>query len=194
VRRRWGRVGGGLLAALVGGWLFASLYLGADDRREVLVVAEGVGRFETIQRSDLRVVRLPTDAAVESVAASRLDEVVGRVAAADLVAGSLLADGALLGSDERLVGADEAVVGLLLGPGDAPLAGVRRGAEVLVVVRPPVGGAGDAVEVTGWVVDVSGAATSSGDTPVEVVVGRSDSALVSAAAADGRATLVVLGE
>lgn len=193
LRRRWGRVGGGVLAALLGAWLFASLYLGADERREVLAVASRVGRFEVVERSDLRVVRLPTDAEVESVPASRLDEVVGRVAGADLAAGSLLADGQLLPAGERTIGADEAVVGLLLGPGDAPVAGVTRGASVSVVVRQPAGASGGVEATGGWVADVSEVMASTGDRPVEVVVPRAGAAAISAAAADGRVTLVVLG-
>jgi hypothetical protein len=193
LRRRWGRVGAGVLAAALGGWLFASLYLGADERREVLVLARGVHRLEVVDRSDLRVVRLPTDAEVESIPASRLDDVVGRAAAADLAAGSLLADGQLLSRGERTVGADEAVVGLLLGAGDAPVAGVTRGASVSVVVRAPAGGSGDVEDTAGWVADVGAVVASSGDRPVEVVVPRDAAAGISAAAAGGRVTLVVLG-
>ncbi len=48
----------GVLAAVVGGWLFASLYLSADDRVEVLAVATDIGRFDVIERSDLRVVTI----------------------------------------------------------------------------------------------------------------------------------------
>lgn len=192
LRRRWGRIGGGVLAAVVGAWVFASLYLSADDRRDVLAVADGIERFEVIERSDLRVVTLPSDAEVEWVAASRLDELVGRVAATDLAAGSLLAEGQVVPAGERLVGAAEAAVGLLVGPGDAPVSGLRQGAQVLVVTRPPAGVAGDVEAVSGWVADVSASAASSGERPVEVVVPRADAATVSAAA-DRRVTIVVVG-
>ena len=194
LRRRWGRIGGGLLAALVGAWLFSSLYLSAGDRREVLVMADGVARFATIERSDLRVVRVSGDAQVQSVAATRMDEVVGRVAATDLSAGSLLAEGQLLDSGERLVKADEAVIGVLVGPGDAPVTTVERGADVSLVVRPPAGAVGEVSEVAGWVAGVSGTVSSNGDRPIDVVVPRRNAAAVSAAAAERRVTLVVLGD
>ena len=193
LRRRWGRVGGGALAAVVGGWLFASLYLSAGDRQEVLAVATGVERFDAIERSDLRVVTLPTDAQVDSVAASRLQELVGRVAGTELTAGSLLAERQLLPPGERLVAADEAMVGVLVGPGDAPVNGLEPGAAVLVVTRPPVGVAGEVTSVAGWVVDVPGAASASGDRPIELVVPRADAASVSASASDRRVTIVVVG-
>lgn len=194
VRRRWGRIGAGVAAALLGAWVFAALYLSADDTRDVLALADGVQRLETIERSDLRVVSLPTKADVQTVPASQLDDVVGRIAATDLATGSLLADGQLVPAGERLVAADEAVVGVLVGPGDAPSTGLDRGAAVSVVIRPPAGVAGDAEEVPGWVADLSGAVASNGDRPVEVVVARNDAAAVSAAAADRRVTIVVLGE
>lgn len=193
VRRRWGRVGAGIAAALLGAWVFAAVYLSADDSREVLVVADGVARLEQIQRSDLRVVSLPTNTDVEAVSASRLADVVGRVAATDLAAGSLLADGELVPVGERLVAANEAVVGVLVRLGDAPTIELDRGAVVSVVIRPAAGTSGDVREVTGWVANLSGAA-SNGDRPIEVVVTRSDAAVVSAAAADHRVTIVVLGQ
>ena len=155
-RRRWGRVGGGLLAAVVGAWLFASLYVSAEDRTEVVALAKGVERLEPIQRSDLKVVSLPSDAQVEAVPASRVEELVGRVAATDLLEGSLLAAGQLLPVGERLVGADEAVVGLLVGPGDGPVSAMERGSAVLAVVRPAAGTTGDVEEVPGWLADISG--------------------------------------
>lgn len=186
-------MGGGVLAAVVGGWLFASLYLSAGDRSEVLVIGAGVARFETIERSDLRVVRLPDDAPVASVPASRLDAVVGRMAATDLAAGSLLAEGQLLAVGERLVTPAEAVVGVLVGPGDAPVTSVDRGQAVTVVVRPPAGTAGAVEEVSGWVAAVASSVSANGERPVEVVVPGRAAATVSAAAADRRVTIVVLG-
>ncbi len=194
VRRRWGRIGGGAFAAVVGGWLFASLYLSADDRVEVLAVATDIGRFDVIDRSDLRVVTIGEDTDVASIPASRLDELVGRVASTDIVAGGLLVDGQLLPAGDRLVTADEAIVGVLVGPGDSPTTGMTRGAVVSVVIRPAAGTNGTVAEVPGWIAGIGGEVSSSGDRPVEVVVARSEAARVSAAAADRRVTIVVLGD
>lgn len=194
VRRRWGRIGGGVFAAVVGGWLFASLYLSADDRVEVLAVATDIGRFDVIDRSDLRVVTIGEDTDVASIPASRLDELVGRVASTDIVAGGLLVDGQLLPAGDRLVTAAEAIVGVLVGPGDSPTTGMTRGAVVSVVIRPAAGTNGTVAEVPGWIAGLGGEVSSSGDRPVEVVVARSEAARVSAAAADRRVTIVVLGD
>lgn len=192
--RRWGRIGAGLGAAVIGAWLFAALYLSAGDRTEVVVVAERVERLSTIERSDLRTARISDDVDVTTVAADRLEELVGRVAGVELVPGSLLAEGQLLPSDHQLLDASEAVVGVLLGPGDGPGVSLRRGAPVLVVVRPPPAVPGEPVAIEGWVFDASADAVSARERPIDVVVPRVEAASVSAAAAEGRVTIVALSE
>ena len=194
VRRRWGRIGVGVAAAIIGAWVFAALYLSAGDRREVLALSHDVARLEVIDRSDLRVVRISSDADIGSVNASQLDELVGRVAGVDLVAGSLLVEDQLVAEGRQLLGADEAVVGVLLGPGDSPVRSLRRGAPVLVVVRPPAGSQGDPEEIEGWVFDASGEPVNTRERPIELAVPRDQAALISAAAADGRVTIVALAE
>ena len=192
VRRRWGRVGAGVGAAIVGGWIFAALYLSAGDRSDVLVVANDVDRFEVIDRSDLRIVRLSDDSEVASIPVSRLDELVGRVAAVDLVAGSLLADGQILPADRELLAETEAVVGVLLGQGDGPQQSLRRGTPVLVVVRAAAGTTGVPEQIEGWVYDASGEALNTQERPIEVAIPRDTAGSVSAAAADGRVSIVAL--
>lgn len=179
---------------VVGAWAFTALYVSADDRTDVLAVADVVPRFEVVERSDLRVVRLSTDSDFDSVEAGRLDDIVGRTAAVDLVPGSLLVEDQLLPAGERLLQADEAVIGVLLGPGEGPTGILRRGSAVLVVVRPPAGVQGDPMLVQGWVFDASGEAVSARERPLEVVVPRSDAGALSAAAADRRVSIVALAE
>lgn len=179
---------------MIGAWLFAALYLSAGDRTEVVVVAERVERLSTIERSNLRTARISDDVDVATVTADRLDELVGRVAGVELVPGGLLTDGQLLPRDHQLLDAAEAVVGVLLGPGDGPSVSLGRGAPVLVVVRPPPAVPGEPFEIEGWVFDASADAVSARERPIEVVVPRADAASVSAAAADGRVTIVALSE
>ena len=194
VRRRWGRIGAGAAAAVLGGWLFAALYLSAGDRSDVLVLSHDVGRLEVIKRSDLRIIRMSNDSDVESVGARRLDEFVGRTAGVDLVAGSLLAQGQVLRADRKLLDAGEAVVGVLLGPGDSPVQSLRRGTPVLVVMRPPAGSQGDPTEIEGWVFDASGKPLTTRQRPVELAIPRAQAGPISAAAAEQRVTLVALAE
>ena len=179
---------------MVGAWIFAALYLSAGDRSDVLVVARDVDRLEVIDRSDLRVARMSSDPNVTMLSAGRLDEFVGRVAAVDLVAGSLLSDSQVRPRGQRILEADEAVVGVLLRPGDAPSDMLRRGSPVTVVVRAPTGTQRAPVEVKGWVFNASLDALTSRERPVEVVVSQADAGMVSAAAAEQRVTIVALAE
>lgn len=192
VRRRWARLGAGLAAAVLGAWIFAAMYLSAGDQRDVLVVANDVPRFEVIERSDLRVARLSEASDVDAVAAGRIDEFVGRSAGVDLVSGSLLSAGQVLAAGDKLIADGEAVVGVLVGPADAPQDSLRRGARVTVVVRPVSGSTEPPSEIDGWVWNASSDASSTREVAVEVVVPAEQSGLVSAAAADRRVSIVVL--
>jgi SAF domain-containing protein len=192
VRRRWARLGAGLAAALLGAWIFAAMYLSAGDQTDVLVLAADVDRFQAIERSDLRVARVSESSDVDTVSSDRIDEFVGRVAGVDLVSGSLLTGAQVLAAGEELVANGEAVVGVLVGPADAPQGSLRRGTPVTVVVRPVIGSTEPPAEIGGWVWDASAEASSTREVAVEVVVRAGQSGLVSAAAADRRVSIVVL--
>ena len=192
-KRRWGRFAAGAAAAAIGAWSFGALYLAAEDRIDVLVVASKVDRFAAITRADLKIVKISSDTEVATVPATRLDEIVGRIAAADLPAGSMLTDSGLLPIGDKLLKPDEAVVGVLLSAGDSQMT-LRRGATVALVVRPALGDTSAPIEVTGWVFDASAEAVSTRERPVEIAVSREQAALVSAAGADKRVTLVILPE
>jgi SAF domain len=193
-RRRAGRAAIGIAAALLGCWTFASMYLSAGHRTNALVLARTVPRFEIIKRDDLRTVKISADTEAANIAASRMNEIIGRTAADDLSAGSLLAEGQLLPAGNQLLKPDDAVVGVLLAGGDTQV-GVRKGSKVVLVVRTPQAtGSATTSEVTGWVYSAATESTSGRERAVEVVVPRSQAAAVSAAGADKRVTIVMLAE
>lgn len=193
MRRRWGRFAAGVVLALLGGWVFASLYLSAGDRVEVLALANDVGRYHTLSRDDLQTVRVASGPTLETVAADEADDLVGRVAASDLPSGTLLAPGHLFAEDELLVDPSEAVVGAELAQGDAPGGSLTPGTDVMVVLRPQQGAAEtDSRGVPGWLLDVGEPDEQSQRQPVSVVVPQSSAIDVAAAAADERVALVVL--
>lgn len=178
---------------VLGAWLFAALYVSARDRVSVVAMARPVARLGTIERSDLRVVDVGVDGGVATVPASESDALVGRTASTDLPAGSLLTPASLRRGVTGLVGRDEAVVGVVVGRGDAPSSQLHRGVRVSVVVRAPSGSDAAPEVLSGRVFDASAATLSDGTRPIEVVVARDDAAAVSAAAADKRVSVVTLG-
>lgn len=193
-RRRWGRIGLGAAAAIAGAWIAAALVTSAGSRTEIIVLADDVAQFEVVERGDLRVARIATDPAVDTVAASDLDSIVGRIAATDLHAGSILASEQLVPAGQRLVADGEAIVGARLAPGDAPLRDLARGAAVLVVIRTPAGETGGPTTVEGWLLDLSEADATSGERSASIVVPRSEADEVAAAAGDKRVSIVALEE
>lgn len=186
-------VGVGLLMVWI--WGTVAAVMSAGERTDVLAVSSEVGRYEPLERSDLEVVRIGVDDDAQAVKASQLDELVGRVAAVDLVAGSLLAPGQLVDEGERVVGPGEALVGAQLKPGEFPPEGAKAGSAVLVVVRPsPTAGqaAGSSTEVEGWLLSVGEPDEATDQRSVSLVVPRSAAPAVTAGAADARVSLVVL--
>lgn len=193
-RRRRGRIAAGVVLLVVSGWLAAVVFMSVGRRQEVLAVAGPVERFEQVDAEDLQVVRVAADPAVGVIPAGRLEDVVGRVAATDLVEGSLLHEGELLESGQRVVGVGEAVVGAVLSAGDSP-SNLAAGEAVDVVVRPPAGVTTGAQTLQGWVLsvtDADGAAGVDGQR-VSLVVPADTVAAVSAAAAEDRVSVAVLG-
>ena len=192
-RRKRGRIAAGVTLLVVSGWLAGVVFVSVGHRQEVLAVANSVERFEEVQADDLRVVRVAADPDVGVVPASRLDDMVGRVAGTDLIPGSLLAEEQLLDPDERVVGTNEAVVGTVLEAGESPT-NLAAGVNVEVVVRAPAGSGAGPQTLSGWVFDVDDTETAGIDSQrVSLVVPAASVAIVSAAAAENRVSVAVLG-
>jgi hypothetical protein len=192
-RRRWARVAAGAVLALLGGWVFASLYVSAGERVEVLAVAQEVDRFGTVDQDDLRTVRVAADPGVDTIDAGDRDEIVGRAAATDLREGSLLSPSQLMAQDARLVGDDEAVVGAELAPGNVPEGALAGGIGIGVVLRPADTAPGAEVEeVPGWLLEFGDPDENTGDRRVSLVVPEDRAADVAAAASDERVAIVAL--
>ena len=131
----------GLLVAAVMVILFfgavgALLVERAGERREVLALARTVPMGQALGESDLRVARVSADPALRAVAGSAVGQVVGKVAATTLLAGSLLTPEAL--EPDTAPAPGRAIVGLDLKGAQLPLpAGMlRAGAQVRVVLTP----------------------------------------------------------
>ena len=128
-------VGVGLMVGF--GLLFAAAGLRADPAVPVLAVARPVAAGGVLGEADLRVVDV-VPGAVELVAASQRDAVVGRRAAVPLVAGSLLSPGQL-GAAASWPPVGRSVVAVPVATGRVP-AGLSAGSAVSVLL--PGDGAG----------------------------------------------------
>jgi hypothetical protein len=186
-------VAAGAAVALLGAWVAAALYVSAGERVEVVVTARDVGRFEPIQAGDLKLVRVAADPGVATIPSDELDDLVGRVAATAVPAGTMLAPDQLVADGEQLVASDEAVVGARLAQGAVPLGSLQGGDPVLVVIRPSTSaGDGGPVEVRGWLAELGESDQTSRTREASLVVPASRAAEVAAAAADERIAVVAL--
>jgi hypothetical protein len=196
LRRRWGRFAAGAILALLGAWVFASLYISAGERKEVLAVARDVPRFQEIERDDLRTVRVAADPGVDTVSAGEADEIVGRIASTGLREGSLLSESQIFPEDTRPIEEDQRRVPLALDQDIAPQGRLDSGTEVDVVIFPPENPATPEEEaartVPGWLYSVGELDEERRTRPVEVVV-DSFAADDVAAAAHADRVMVLLG-
>jgi hypothetical protein len=120
-----------VMVAVGSALVFAVLWANAGARRPVLAMARTVPAGTVIQAADLAVVRVSADAQLVPLPATQRGQVVGRTAAVDLVAGTLVTQAQL--GDAPLLAAGEAVVGLALRGARLPTPRLRTGDWVHVV-------------------------------------------------------------
>lgn len=195
-RRQWGRFAIGLSVSLLGGWLFAALYLSAGGRKPVVVVARDVQRYQQIQEGDLATERVAAGDRAVTISGDQLDEVIGQYASTELTPGMILSPRHLVEDRNSLLEGDEARVGALLSPGEAPR-NLSGGDPVqLLIVSESTDD--DLVDesVLGWVLDVRRPDDRSGDPGDRwvdfVVPSRDQAAEVQAAAHQGRLAVDVV--
>lgn len=120
----------------------------ATQRDPVLAVATAVTRGDVIEARDVRVVYVGSDQPIATLSEAEASRVVGRIAVADLPAGTLLTAAQV--TDPQTVEPGEGVVGLALDPGQFPAMRLAPGDVVNVVAGSADGG--DAVLAEGAVV------------------------------------------
>jgi hypothetical protein len=197
VRRRLPLVAVAVLVAVGSALLFAVLWMNAGDRHPMLAVAARVSAGEVIDAADVAVVRVSIDPGLHPLPASAREQVVGRRAAVDLVAGTLLTD-AHVGAGSP-VAAGRAVVGVALGPGRVPASRLQAGDHMQVVQTLPFAGdpsaSGDDLgrvlcDATVIAVASGSDELAAGSTVVTLEVAETDAAAVAGAAAAEQLSLV----
>lgn len=190
---------GGVVLVVVCALVFAEGWLQAGHRQPVLALSRPVAAGQVITSADLETVRVSAAGPVSLVPASRQAEVVGSTAAVSLPAGSLLA-GSDIGTPPPVKG--QVRLGVALKPGAYP-PDLAAGQDVDVLATPAAsssgssssGGAPAALPVGEAVVlsvSLVSAASSSGDTVVEIQVPADAMPQVAAANAAGQIALATV--
>lgn len=183
-RRRWGRFAAGATLALLGAWIFAALYVSAGERIDVLVLAHDVQQYQTLVDEDFRTVRVAADPGVNTVAAGKRDEMVGRTVAVPVLEGTLLAEEQLLPGGAGIVGDGERGVPVLLKPGRFPDRDFLAGMMVDIVIQSPTLGEPPETIEDCRILSVGEPDENTGEREFEIAVPLGDFKTVSAAAHD----------
>lgn len=182
----------GLLSTLLCG---AGVYWAvqvSNERVAVVGVARDVAYGQTITAQDLTQIEIPADSGLSAVSWAQGSSVVGKRAATDLLAGSLVQQKAY--TDGDLVPAGKSLVGVTVKPSQSPTMELQpRDVVGLVVITSDTSGsqaaADDPEEIPAEVMAV-GAVQSGGARTVDVTVGADVAAKVAALSAAGRLALV----
>lgn len=118
------------LFALGGAWFYST----STARTAYLALRQPVERGQVIERTDLTVYELTTDAPIRALGTSDLADVVGKVALADLAVGTLITTEQF--ADTADIPAGSGIVGLDLEPGEFSSYSLRAGDRVRVLQVP----------------------------------------------------------
>lgn len=192
-RRPKGRLAAAALLMVLFALGNVALYSRVAARPEVLAVARDVSYGQVLAAEDVKVVQL-RGGGVSTIPAARMSKVVGQTVRATLGRGTLLSPSLMLPGPA--VGPGDAVASAALRSGLYP-AGLRPGDRVRVVSR---GGTGTAIGAdslvdsiaTGTVLSIQSAPDAVGVTAISLIVPSAVADRVSAAAAEGRVSLVLV--
>lgn len=124
----------GVVAVCLGAIASFFLYSQISESHQVVAMRHTVHRGATITAADLGQVRVGDTGGIRTVPATDLDDLVGKVAAFDLVQGSLLPVNAVTGALPPDHG--KAIIGIRVDVGRAPSGFLTAGSPVRLVVLP----------------------------------------------------------
>ena len=157
----------------------------------VVAIAQNVRAGAVLDRTDLTIANINADPALHPIAASQLNSLIGRRAAVDLSAGSLLTDTAV--TDRVLPGAGRSLVGIALTAAQLPAEPLQAGDRVRIVDTPSAQGESPSTtpaSIAAEVVSTVGP-NDTGLTIVNVAVDAGRAADLAARVATGRVALVL---
>src|SRR5680860_341660 len=185
----------GVLLAALSAALVAALLNAATATTLVWATAASVSRGHLVEPVELVAVEISASTAgrLAAATADSHDELLGRVWAVDLPAGQLLSPA--LATERLVVVSGQALVGLRLGPGEFPVAGLRPGDAVMVVEAAAQQGEEASVLVDAAVVDSVAVLDDQGAAAARLVtlsVPAEAAAAVANAGSAGRASIAVV--
>lgn len=124
----------GVVAVCLGAIASFFLYSQISESHQVVAMRRTVHRGATITTSDLGPVRVGDTGGIRTVPASDLDSLLGKVAAFDLVQGSLLPVNAV--TDDLPPDHGKSIIGIRVDVGRAPSGFLTTGSPVRLVVLP----------------------------------------------------------
>jgi hypothetical protein len=176
---------------VLGGVLGLTVWMTATNSVEVVAVRAPVDRGGVIAAEDLMVVRVSVDPAIQVVPSAQLQTLVGKRAAADLAAGSLVSPAEVTDVVAPVTG--ESIVGIALTLGQLPAEPLRPGDRVRLVLTPAAQGevTTSQVAIDAVVQGVTSPAADGQTVVVDLVVPAPRAPEVAALAGTGRVALVL---
>ena len=195
-RRRWGLFAA--MAALICLGALGNVWLheATTNAQQVVAARSAIGRGAVIIREELMTVQIGSDPALRSVPGSQLESLVGKRAAVDVAAGTLLTGESV--TDKNIPGQGYSLVGVGVMPAMMPGAKLAPGDRVRIVV--PSAQQGDAtaaatpVTVSAEVVSTATGTDTTGQgaqTIITVQVPTGDAPQLAAMAAAGKVAVVL---
>ena len=179
----------GVVALCLGGLLSYLIYARLANETTVVTVAQTVYRGEVVDAADLNTITLQGNTIAQAVPAADLGTMIGKRAAVDLVAGSVLLASAV--TDESIPASGRAIVGLKLSAGRTPTSLLIPSAAVRLVALPPQNGSDDTTGDT-FTARIIDQATGSDGTSilVNVDVAADQAPIIAQLAAQDRIALI----
>ena len=191
-QRRWSLALLAILITIGSALAFVVLWMNAGGREPVLALRNNVAAGQTIQPDDLEVVRVSADSGVDLFPSSRRDDVEGKVAATNLLAGMLIVEGAVGDADDIATG--NAVIAIPVPVEQVPSEDLDTGDRVILYRTLPDAAATEAEVIgDGTVFSVQDDDDATSDIRVSVTVAEAIAARVANAVAQGEIYLVKTG-
>jgi hypothetical protein len=193
LRRRPALAALGVALVALSGAGAAWLTTAVGHTHSVLAARAGIDRGSIITAADLTSADINPDPALHPIPAAQRDQILGRRAAVDLAAGTLLTPQSV--TTATVPAAGQSLVGISLTRAQLPAQPLRQGAKVRIIDTPKAQDDPPAGTPTSTAATVVAAhpPADDGSVIVDVTVPSTDADVLAARAATGRVALVLVG-